>query len=65
MQELTRLKGEFPRDLLVSLIDATLVATEGDVKTADEVLDIAEQDPLFLEACIKLLVDNAEYEAAG
>lgn len=62
--ELTKLKGEFPKDPLVSLIEASLVAKQGNLETADKILEAAGDSDAVRAARVQLAAANGENERA-
>lgn len=62
--EIGKLKSEFPNDPLLALIEATLIAREGSLATADKVLQLAGDDERLRAARIQLAATKGDQRRA-
>lgn len=63
--ELTKLKSEFPKDPLVPLIEASMVAKQGNLDTADKILEAAGDSNVVRAGRVQLAATNGENEKAA
>lgn len=63
--ELNKLKAEFPKDPLVPLIEASLVAKQGHVETADKILRAAGDGEVVRAGRVQLMVASGEKQKAA
>lgn len=63
--ELAKLKSEFPGDTVVPLIEATLIARQSGLETADKVLKLAGDSLQVLAARVQLAVSCGERQRAA
>lgn len=63
--ELAKLKSEFPRDSVIPLIEASLIARQSGLETADKVLRLAGDDDIIRAARIQLAVTHGDKKSAA
>lgn len=63
--ELAKLKSDFPRDPVVPLIEASLIARQSDLETADKVLRLAGDDDIVRAARVQLAVSHGDKRSAA
>lgn len=63
--ELSRVKSDFPDDEAISLIEASVAARDGSLKSADNILKSAGDNPMFQAARVQIAVAHGEKERAA